>query len=197
MCSSIYFLIENSNLKRFYSLIFSAPFTCEYEGKRYRSLDKFTSGVNGCAQCLCIDGRVDCDESKCKILIDPPEASTEPVIIQPKLHSNHPFPPAPPFVPTTTTTTTTTRAPVIRTGSQGYEKGPDLGYYAHHLTNVNMNTDKGPPDTMPYMPEPYQYLQAQVGSRGPPGNNNQNSQTRKYCHVHQFYTTVISNILSF
>lgn len=88
-------------------------------------------------------------------------------MIHPRVIPNRPSPPPPPFIPLATTTTTTTRAPVTRT--RGSEKGPDLGYYASHLTNVNPNTDKGPPDTMPYIPEPYQYLQAQVGSRGPPG----------------------------
>lgn len=142
-----------------------APFSCEYEGKRYRSDDKFTSGVNGCAQCICVNGRVDCDDSKCQILVDPPESSTVP-IVQPK-------PPAPYHPPPVQTTTT--RAPSVRTDTRGSEKGPDLGYYASHLTDVNMNADKGPTDAMPYMPESYSYLQAQVGVpgiRGPPGNNN-------------------------
>lgn len=154
---------------KFVLINFLAPFTCEYDGKRYRSLDKFNSGVNDCAQCICDDGRVDCDESKCKILVDPPETSTVPVMIQPRLIPNHSSPPPPPFIPLATTTTTRAPpAPVSRT--RGSEKGPDLGYYASHLTNVNMNTDKGPTDTMPYILEPYQYLQAQVGARGPPGN---------------------------
>lgn len=134
-----------------------APFSCEYEGKRYRSLDKFNSGVNGCAQCICVDGRVNCDESKCQIFVDPPESSTV-TVVQPKYQ-----PPQPPA------TTTTTKAPVVQT--RGSEKGPDLGYYANRLTDVNMNSDKGPSEPMQYMPEQYQYLQAQgsPGLRGPPG----------------------------
>lgn len=79
--------------------------------------------------------------------------------------------PSPP--PTTSTTRTTTRAPVTHTDTRGSEKGPDLGYYANRLTDVNRNRDKGPAETMPYMPMPeqYQYMQAQgsPGLRGPPG----------------------------
>lgn len=170
-CSFYRKLLE---FKKNYFKSFLAPFSCEYEGKRYRSLDKFTSGTNGCAQCICLDGRVDCDESECKILVDPPETSTLPVPIEPRFIPNHPPPPprapAPAYVPTTTTTTA--RAPAARTDIRGNEKGPDLGYYASHLTDVNRNRDKGPTDAVPYMPEQYQYLQAQVGSpglRGPPG----------------------------
>lgn len=85
----------------------SAPFTCEYEGKRYRSLEKFISGVNGCAQCICIDGNVNCDESKCQILVDPPETPSFNVPLPPR----QPSPPLP--VATTTTTTTTTVKPAI------------------------------------------------------------------------------------
>lgn len=112
---------------------------------------------------MCIDGRVDCDESKCQILVDPPESSTLPIVNYPAA--------APPAARTTTktTTTTTTRAPVVQIGS---EKGPDLGYYANRLTDVSMNSQKGPNEPMQYMPEQYQYLQAQVGSpglRGPQG----------------------------
>lgn len=129
-------------------------------------MDKFTSGANGCAQCICLNGRVDCDESKCKILVDPPETSTAPAL-EPRF-PNHP--PPPPRAPAPTTATT--RAPAIQTDTRGSEKGPDLGYYASHLTDVNRNRDKGPTDPMPYMQEPYQYMQAQVGPpgiRGPPG----------------------------
>lgn len=145
--------------------LFVAPFSCEYEGKRYRSLDKFTSGANNCAQCICIDGRVDCDESKCQILVDPPESSTMPSI-EPKA----PIAYHPPETPAPAQTPTMTKKPVIQVRSN--EKGPDLGYYASHLTDVNMNSEKGPTEPMQYMPEQYQYLQAQVGSpglRGPPG----------------------------
>lgn len=158
---------------KIFSKLFLAPFSCEYEGKRYRSLDKFTSGANGCAQCICLDGRVDCDESKCQILVDPPETSTVPVI-EPRFIPNHQPPsaaPSPP--PTTSTTRSTSRAPATRTDTRGSEKGPDLGYYANRLTDVNHNRDKGPTETMPYMPMPeqYQYMQAQAspGLRGPPG----------------------------
>lgn len=84
--------------------------------------------------------------------------------IQPKLPiANHP--PKPPA-----SAPATTKTPVIQ--SRSNEKGPDLGYYASHLTDVNMNSEKGPTEPMQYMPEPYQYLQAQVGTpglRGPPG----------------------------
>lgn len=97
-------------------------------------------------------------------------------MIEPRLIPNHPPPPprapAPPPTPVPAPTITTTRSPVVRTETRGSEKGPDLGYYASHLTDVNMNRDKGPTDAMPYMPEQYQYLQSQVGVpglRGPPG----------------------------
>lgn len=135
-----------------------APFTCEYEGKRYRSEDKFNSGVNGCAQCICVNGQVSCDETKCQILVDPPESSTIPTILPKQPEANPPTKPAPPQIPIVP--------------PQGNEKGPDLGYYASHLTDVNMNSEKGPSEPMQYMPEQYQYLQAQVGQpglRGPPG----------------------------
>lgn len=124
-------------------------------------MDKFTSGLNGCAECICLNGRPECDESKCQILVDPPEASTEYVPRQPIV--THPPPPV------ATTTTTTTKAP------RSSEKGPsssDLGYYGSRLTDVNPNSEKGPTDQMVYMPDQYSYLQAQVGSpglRGPPG----------------------------
>lgn len=144
-------------------------------------MDKFTSGLNGCAQCLCIDGRVDCDESQCQILVDPPETSTVP---EPRFIPNHrPSSAAPPSPPPTSPTTT--RAPVSRTDTRGSEKGPDLGYYANHLTDVNMNRDKGPSETMPYMPMPeqYQYMQAQgtPGLRGPPGMLSKQSIFRVDC----------------
>lgn len=124
--------------------------------------------MNGCAQCICIDGRVNCDESKCQIFVDPPESSTVPVV-QPKYPTVH-QPPQPPAA--AATTTTTTKAPIVQT--RGSEKGPELGYYANRLTDVNMNSEKGPSEPMQYMPEQYQYLQAQVGVpglRGPQGKN--------------------------
>lgn len=58
---------------------------------------------------------------------------------------------------------------------QGTEKGPspDLAYYASQLTDVAANQEKGPITApMSYMPEQYQYMQAQSGPqgvRGPPG----------------------------
>lgn len=99
---------------------------------------------------------MNCDDSKCnKILVDPPETATVPAV--PKI-------------------ATTDRSPVVQSGTQGNEKGPsqpDLAYYASQLTNVNMNSEKGPnTDAMSYLPEQYQYMQAQMGtpgSRGPPG----------------------------
>lgn len=134
-----------------------APFTCEFEGKRYRTFDKFNTGADGCSKCICIDGRVNCDDSGCHpILVDPPETAT---VIVP-VH--------------TTTTTTTTQAPIVRSDTQGSEKGPsqpDMAYYASRLTDVNMNSEKGPgPEAYPM--EQYPFLQAQMGtpgSRGPPG----------------------------
>lgn len=165
-------------MNSFYRII-SAPFTCEHEGKRYRTFDKFTSGIDGCVQCICIDGRVNCDDSKCQtILVDPPESITEPTKVK-----------SPPIA-TTTTTTTTTHAPIVQ--SRGSEKGPspaDLSYYASRLTDVNFNSDKGPnTDAMSYSPEQYHYLQAQIASpglRGPPGppgkrKLNESSFTMKY-----------------
>lgn len=42
------------------------------------------------------------------------------------------------------------------------------------MTDVHMNSEKGPnTDALSYLPEQYQYLQAQMatpGSRGPPGS---------------------------
>lgn len=141
---------------------------CEYEGKRYRQLEKFTSGVNGCAQCLCVDGNVNCDESKCQILVEPPETPT--IDVAPTVVEQ----PLPPIPTTTTTTTTTTPKPVVV--AQGNEKGPtpaDLAYYASRLTDANINAQKGPQslDAMSYYPEQMQYLQAQgaPGSRGQQG----------------------------
>lgn len=111
---------------------------------------------------------MNCDEINCQILVDPPEAPSVP---QPQ-----PRPAAPAPAPTTTTPAPVEPVErVERVDTQGSEKGPsspDLGYYASHLTSVNSNSEKGPSDAMPYMPEQYQYLQAQVGSpglRGPPG----------------------------
>lgn len=79
-------------------------------------------------------------------------------------------PPPPPV----TTTTTTAKTPIVRTDTQGSEKGPstpDLAYYASRLTDANINSQKGPPDAMSYYPEQFQYMQAQgtPGLRGPPG----------------------------
>lgn len=74
-----------------------------------------------------------------------------------------------------------THPPVVRQGSpappkippvaQGNEKGPpspqDLGYYSSQMADVNLNSEKGPQTAgMGYMPEQYQYLQAQVGAPG-------------------------------
>lgn len=48
-----------------------------------------------------------------------------------------------------------------------------MAYYASHLTDVASNQEKGPITAgMSYMPEQYQYMQAQsgpIGPRGPPG----------------------------
>lgn len=141
-----------------------ASFTCEHEGKRYRSLEKFNSGPNGCAKCLCVDGKVDCDETLCKqtILVDKPAPS------------------AVPHVPVSTernTQTTPQQQPRVSLPPQGSDKGPsspDLAYYASQLTDVSSNQDKGPASAgMGYMPEQYSYLQAAQagapGQRGPPG----------------------------
>lgn len=142
-------------------IFLTASFTCEFEGKRYRANERFTTGDNECAECICIDGRVDCDDAKCHpILVDPPEGVTV----------------ASTTTSTTTTTTTTPRTPIQPQGSpRGSEKGPsqaDYSYYAHQLTDVNPNSEKGPlTDAMSYMPEQYNYMQAvgQPGLRGPPG----------------------------
>lgn len=155
------------NLKSILNSIFwfVAPFICEHDGKRYRNLEKFNSGVNGCEECICLDGIVNCDDSKCQILVDPPEASTEYVPRQPVITQPPPLPPV----------QTTTSAPVVP--SRGSEKGPsspELGYYGGRLVDVNPNSEKGPTEPMSYIPEQYQYLQAQVGLpglRGPPGIN--------------------------
>lgn len=86
---------------------------------------------------------------------------------------NEPFPTRSP-VHTPATTERVSRAfPSLP--PQGTEKGPppDLGYYAGRLVDVAPNQEKGPITAgMSYMPEQYQYLQAQVGPagpRGPPG----------------------------
>lgn len=140
---------------------FLAPFTCEHEGKRYRSFEKFNAGPHGCAQCICLDGRVDCDESNCKT------------------------PASFPISPATTPREATTVASVVRESEtsvtrssapvQGSEKGPsasELSYYASQLTDV-ASGDKGPATAgLSYLPEQYQYMQAQtgpIGPRGPPG----------------------------
>lgn len=137
-----------------------APFTCEYEGKRYRSFDKFNGGPDECAQCLCLNGKVNCDESKCTILVDPPAPSVAST-------NARPIPISTPLPPVTRTSQSV----------QGSEKGPsvpDLAYYASQLTDVASNQEKGPITAgMSYLPEQYQYLQAQVGPagvRGPPGS---------------------------
>lgn len=132
-------------------------------GKRYRSFEKFSNGPNGCAKCLCLDGKIDCDESQChSILIDPPAPNEE----------------LPASSPPSTTTTTERIAPIFPSlPPQGNDKGPspDLAYYASHLTDVASNQEKGPITAgMSYMPEQYQYMQAQAqagptGPRGPPG----------------------------
>lgn len=135
-----------------------APFTCEYEGKRYRAYDKFYTGDNGCVECVCINGQVDCDSSRCQpILVDPPESIT----VAPAKAK---------------TTTTTTRPPAARPHAPSSEKGPspsDYSYFSNQLTDVNPNSEKGPnTDAMSFSPEQYSYLQAQLGapgSRGPPG----------------------------
>lgn len=106
---------------------------------------------------------MNCQEDDCHYLVDPPETPLAP--------RQQPEQPAP--APTTTTPAPVER--VERVETQGSEKGPssaDLSYYASHLTSVNSNSDKGPSDAIPYMPEQYQYLQAQAGApglRGPPG----------------------------
>lgn len=131
------------------------------DGKRYRSFEEFSSGANGCAKCSCLDGKINCDESQCQaILIDPPGP-------------NEAFPSNLPLSTTTTTERATVTFPALP--PQGSEKGPspDLSYYASQLTDVTLNQEKGPITAgMSYMPEQYQYLQAQVGPtgpRGPPG----------------------------
>lgn len=147
----------------------TAPFTCEHEGKRYRSFEKFNSGPGGCARCLCLNGKVDCDETQCKpqILIDPPAPSTE------RIQQNN-------VVTERVALPDSTRPPAVQPPilprSQGNEKGPstpDLAYYASQLTDVSQNQEKGPASAgMQYMPEQYSYLQAQAGApglRGPPG----------------------------
>lgn len=141
---------------------FIAPFMCELDGKRYRSFENFSSGPDGCAKCLCLDGKIDCDESQCqKILIDPPAP-------------NEPLPTDKPMGKFITTERPLPAFPSLP--PQGNDKGPpspDLAYYASHLTDVASNQEKGPQTAgMSYMPEQYQYLQAQVGPsgpRGPPG----------------------------
>lgn len=149
---------------------------CEYEGKRYRQHEKFSAGVNGCAQCVCIDGNVNCDESKCQILVDPPELPTS------GGNTGNIVPQQPAFVepvaqPRPAATTTTVRPPV-RSDSQGSEKGPsasELSYYASRLTDANINAQKGPPEPMAYYPEQMQYLQTGApGLRGPPGKYSSN-----------------------
>lgn len=142
----------------------TAPFTCEYEGKRYRAYDKFYTGDNGCVECVCINGQVDCDSSKCQpILVEPPEVATDAPV---KTNARA----------STTTTTTTTRPSVARPHLPSSEKGPspsDYSYFSNQLADVNSNPEKGPnTDAMSFSPEQYSYLQAQLGapgSRGPPG----------------------------
>lgn len=152
------YTIDNFANNNNFVLYFLAPFTCESNGKRYRSLEKFSNGPNGCAKCLCLDGNISCDESQCQtILIDPPAP-------------NVPLPTQKPATKTTTTERIVETFPSLP--AQGNEKGPspDLAYYASHLTDVAPNQEKGPnPAGMSYMPEQYQYLQAQVGPTGPRG----------------------------
>lgn len=109
---------------------------------------------------------MNCDESKCQILVEPPETPSPNL---PPPSRQQPIAP-----PVTTTSTTTTSKPPIRTDTQGNEKGPsqsELAYYASRLTDANINAQKGPPDAMSYYPEQFQYMQAQgtPGLRGPPG----------------------------
>lgn len=145
------------------TLFLSAPFTCEYEGKRYRSHDKFNSGPNGCLQCICIDGNVNCNDQAC-----------QPPVVTARGNGNQlPFvPPSQPDQRAAASTEPPVQVPNPPRPSS--EKGPpspptDLRYYASQLTDVS-GSDKGP-SGVSYMPEQYQYLQAQtgpVGPRGPP-----------------------------
>lgn len=134
-----------------------AGFTCEYDGKRYRTLEKFKTGPNGCVECKCVDGKVNCNQDLCH---------------QSGQTSRH---------VTTEETPTTTELDVEQTpvvaavpaARPSSEKGPpspptDFRYYAGQLTDVS-GGDKGP-SGVPYLPEQYQYLQAQSGPVGPRGH---------------------------
>lgn len=101
--------------------------------------------------------------------MEPPEAPS--VNFSPPKQPAIPQPTSPPA----TATTTTAKPPIVRTETQGSEKGPSspaLAYYASRLTDANINAQKGPPpESMSYYPEQFQYMQAQgtPGLRGPPG----------------------------
>lgn len=43
---------------------------CEVDGNTYRELDKFTSGTNECAKCVCTSGEVQCDVKECQKLVE-------------------------------------------------------------------------------------------------------------------------------
>lgn len=42
--------------------------TCKIDGINYREFDKFVSGVDGCAKCICMATNVQCDVTKCQEL---------------------------------------------------------------------------------------------------------------------------------
>lgn len=138
---------------------FAAPFTCEFEGKRYRTYDKFNTGPNGCAQCICINGNVDCNDQQCQAAAANNAGAQAP-------------PPAVPSQPVQTTEQPVQTPPPRPSSEKGPPSPPtDLRYYASQLTDVS-GSDKGP-SGMSYMPEQYQYMQAAQtgpsGPRGPPG----------------------------
>lgn len=44
--------------------------TCEVDGKIYRDFEYFESGFYGCAECVCLKGKVECDIFKCQQFSD-------------------------------------------------------------------------------------------------------------------------------
>lgn len=46
--------------------LFSQVSTCKADGKIYQNYEKFRSGVDECASCVCIDNKIECDAMKCQ-----------------------------------------------------------------------------------------------------------------------------------
>lgn len=138
-----------------------APFTCEFHGKRYRTFEKFSPPHQPCAECICVDGEVKCNEEKCIS----PDADDDSFVVEKESES----PPEPTTPWPAATTTTTERPRIVVSGEKG-PTVPDIGYYTSQLSNAFVSQDKGP--TEPFYPEQYAgYMtaHAQVGPVGPRG----------------------------